>query len=114
MTVSYHLYTIFFSGFNPKNYMMIWYGIIIMTPIFAFVCWYVKGNGKISIIISGIILAVMMLSSFSIGMLYFNLKSIIDTFLFVGIILVLYVNPKNSIYSLLIALILVFAFRILV
>lgn len=114
MTVSYHLYTIFFSGFNPKNYMMIWYGITIITPILAFICWYAKGNGKISIIISGIILAIMMLSSFSIGMLYFDLRSIIDTLLFVGTILVLYVNPKNSIYSLIISLILVFAFRILV
>lgn len=114
MTVSYHLYTIFFSGFNPRNYMMIWYGITVTTPILAFICWYAKGNGKISIIISGIILDIMMLSSFSIGMLYFDLKSIIDTFLFIGTILVLYVNPKNSIYSLLIALILVFVFRILV
>lgn len=114
MTVSYHLYTIFFSGFNPKNYMMIWYGITIITPILAFICWYAKGNGKISIIISGIILAIMMLSSFSIGMLYFDFRSIIDTLLFVGTILVLYVNPKNSIYSLIISLILVFAFSILV
>lgn len=114
MTVSYHLYTIFFSGFNPKNYMMIWYGITIITPILAFICWYAKGKGKISIIISSIILTVMMLSSFSIGMWYFDFRSIIDTILFIGTILVLYVNPKNSIYSLLISLILVFAFRILV
>lgn len=114
MTVSYHLYTIFFSGFNPRNYMMIWYGITVITPILAFICWYAKGNGKISIIISGIILAVMMLSSFTMGMWYFGFRSIIDTILFIGTILILQVNPKNSIYSLLISLILSFAFRILV
>ena len=114
MTVSYHLYTIFFSGFNPRNYMMIWYGITIITPILAFICWYAKGNGKVSIVISGIILAVMMLSSFGIGMWYFDFRSIIDTILFLGTILVLYVNPKNSIYSLLISLVLAFVFRILV
>ena len=114
MTVSYHLYTIYFSGFNPKNYMMIWYGITMITPILAFICWYAKGKEKISIIISSIILTIMLISSFSIGMWYFYFKSIIDTILFIGTILVLYVNPKNSVYSLLIALLLAFAFRILV
>ncbi len=114
MTVSYHLYTICFSGFNPKSYMMIWYGITIITPLLAFICWYAKGKEKISIIISGIILAVMLISSFSIGMWYFYFKSIIDTILFIGTILVLYVSSKNSGYSLLIALILSFAFRTLV
>lgn len=114
MTVSYHLYTIIFSGFNPRSYMMIWYGITIITPLLAFICWYAKGEGKISIIISSVILAVMMLSSFSIGMWYFSFKSIIDTVLFIGTILVLYVNPKNSIYSILLSLILAFSFRIFI
>ena len=114
MIVSYHLYTICFSGFNSKNYMMIWYGITIITPLLAFICWYAKGEGKISIIISGIILAIMLISSFSIGMWYFYFKSIIDTILFIGTILVLYVSPKNSGYSLLIALILSFTFRTLI
>ncbi len=114
MTVSYHLYTIYFSGFNPKNYMMIWYGITMITPTIAFICWYAKGKEKISIVISSIILTIMLISSFSIGVGYFYFKSIIDTILFIGTILVLYVNPKNSVYSLLIALLLAFAFRILV
>ena len=106
MTVSYHLYTIMFSGFNPKSYMMIWYGITAITPILAFICWYAKGNNKISIIISGGILAVMLISSFSIGIFYFSFKSIIDTLLFLGTMIVLYKKPKNSVYSLLFAVML--------
>lgn len=90
MTVSYHLYTIMFSGFNPKSYMMIWYGITAITPILAFICWYAKGNNKISNIISSVILAIMLKESFSVGIWYFYFKSIIDTILFLGTMTVLY------------------------
>lgn len=106
MTVSYHLYTIMFSGFNPKSYMMIWYGITSITPILAFICWYAKGNTKISIIISSVILAVMLKESFSVGIWYFSFKSVIETLLFLGTMIVLYIKPKNSIYSLLFAILL--------
>lgn len=112
MTTSYHLYTIMFSGFNPKTYMMIWYGITFVTPILAFICWYAKGNNKISIIISSGILSVMLISSFSISIWYFYFKSIIDTLLFLGTMTVLYIKPKNSIYSLLLAVILVIIYSL--
>lgn len=112
MTVSYHLYTIMFSGFNPKSYMMIWYGVTAIAPILAFVCWYAKGNNTISIIISGVILATMLLSTFSVGFMYFGFKSIIDTLLFLGTIVVLYVKPKNSVYSLLFAVALTFIYSL--
>ena len=106
MTASYHLYTVMFSGFNPKSYMMIWYRITAITPILALIWWYAKGNNKISIMISSVILAVMLIESFSIGLWYFYFKSIIDTLLFLGTMIVLYIKPKNSIYSLLFAIIL--------
>ena len=112
MTVSYHLYTIWFSGFNPKSYMMIWYGITAITPILAFICWYAKGNNKISIIISSVVLAVMLKESFSVGIWYFYFKSIIDTLLFLGTMTVLYTKPKNSVYSLLFAGILVIVYSL--
>lgn len=110
MTTSYHLYTIYFSGFNPRSYMMIWYVITLITPLLAYICWYAKGKSKISVIISSLILFIMIISSFSIGIWYFELKSIIDLILFVGTLFVLYVDPKNSIYSLLIAFGLSFLF----
>lgn len=106
MTTSYHLYTIYFSGFNPMRYMMIWYGITAITPILAFICWYAKGNNKISIMISSVILAAMLIESFSVGLWYFYFKSVIDTLLFLGTMIVLYIKPKNSFYSLLFAIIL--------
>lgn len=111
MTVSYHLYTIYFSGFNPQKYMMIWYGITLISPILAYICWYAKGKGKIFLLISTMIILVMLFSSFSIGIWYFDINSVIDLLFFIGTLLVLYTNPKKTIYSLTIALILAFIIR---
>lgn len=114
MTVSYHIYTILFSGFNPFNYMMIWYSITLISPLLAFICWFAKGKGKLSFIISTLILTAMALSSFSIGVWYFDINSIIDLLLFVGTILVLYKNSKRTIYSIFFSLILSFIIRMIV
>lgn len=113
MTISYHLYTIYFSGFNPVKYMMIWYGITLISPVLAYICWYSKGKAKISIVISTLILSVMFVSTFSIGMWYFDIKSIIDLMIFIGTVLVLYVKVNNTIISLIMSIILSFMFRVI-
>ena len=114
MCISYHIYTIIFAGFNPMNYMLIWYGITLISPFMAFVCWYAKGNGIIAFIIKVSIITVMILCSFSIGMWYFDFISVIDTIFFITILVVLYDTPKNSLYSLICSLLVAYLIRLFI
>lgn len=100
MCASYHVYTIVFAGFNPMSYMLIWYGITLVSPFMAFICWYAKGNGIIASTIKVSIITTMILCSFSIGMWYFDFISILDTVFFIITLVVLYSTPKNLAYNL--------------
>ena len=112
MTVSYHIYTIIFSGFNPMGYMMIWYGITLVSPLLSFVCWYARSRSFVSMLLSGIILSVMILNCFGVGFWYFDIKSILDTFAFIMAVVVLHTGMFRTIGALIIAVALAFGIRI--
>lgn len=100
MCVAYHIYTVLFSGFNPLSYMMIWYGVTLLSPVLAALCWYAKGRGILPVILDIAIIAVFSLYCFSIGLVYISLRSILYFFVFVGAVAVLYKNPKQLLISL--------------
>ena len=38
MCISYHIWSILFKGFDPGSYMLIWYGITLVSPILGIIC----------------------------------------------------------------------------
>ena len=111
MCVSYHIYTIIFAGFNPMNYMLIWYAITLISPFMAFICWYAKGSGISAFIIKVSIITVMILCYFAIGMWYFDFTSIINTIFFIITLAVLYDTPKKSVYTLICSIVVSYLIR---
>ena len=114
MCTSYHLYTIMFAGFNPGSYMMIWYGITLLSPVLAFICWFGKGKTKTSLIIDILILAVMMSVCFSIGFWYFYITRIINVIIFIGSVMIMYSEPRQTGISLLGAVVLSYVSRMFI
>lgn len=100
MCIAYHIFTIIFSGFDPSSYMMIWYGLTIISPFLAVLCWYAKGASKVSVVLDIMIIAVFFLSCFSIGLFYISLKGILYVFVFAVSVIVLYKSPKQISVSL--------------
>ena len=100
MCIAYHAYTILFSGFNPSSYMMIWYGITLLSPGLAVLCWYAKGTGTVPVIIDTAIIAVFSLSCFAIGLFYISFIGVLYFLTFAGAVAVLYRDPKQLLISL--------------
>ena len=80
--------------------MMIWYGLTLLSPILAVICWYGKGKSWVSILIDSLILGVLFPVCFSIGFWYFGFTSLINTLLFLAAVVLLYSSPKQTVLSL--------------
>ncbi len=104
--VAYHIYTIAFSGFNPSSYMLFWYGVTLLSPFLAALCWYAKGTGLLSILLDIGIFAVFSLACFSMGVFYVDLKGVLYVLTFVGAAVALYRSPKHLLISLLVGFLL--------
>lgn len=78
MVASYYWYSTYVAGFFPQRYAMIWFGCAALSPLPAFICWYAKGIGRISLLLSAGICAVLGNLTFSYGLTYFSLRSVLE------------------------------------
>ena len=108
MCAAYHIYTILFAGFNPMSYMLIWYGITLVSPILAAACWYAGGEGLVSLVLDTGIVAVFFLSCFGIGFIYFTFKGILYLLVFAWALALIYKNKKQMLIALPAGLVLAF------
>ncbi len=83
MVTSYYLYSNYVAGFFPRSYAMIWFGFTIISPFFAFVCWYAKGKSKPAFMLSILILAVLFNMTFVYGWGYFEARSVLELTVFI-------------------------------
>lgn len=108
MCIAYHLYSVIFSGFNPFSYMLIWYGITLLSPVLGWLCHYSRGKGVLTVCINAMILSIFILSCFSIGFFYFDMRGLLYLAVFVCALALLYEKPVELLYSILISLPLAF------
>lgn len=100
MISSYYLYSNYISGFFPRSYALIWVGFTILSPVLAYICWYAKGQGKIAILLSAGIVAILFNMTFSYGLFYINIISPLEFIVFLITIVILRRNLKETVIML--------------
>ncbi len=95
MCAAYHIASRIFAGIDPARYMRIWYALTLVSPVLAALCWYAKGRGIVSIVLSALILAVFALACFSMGFVYFSFRGVLYTACFALAAAALYASPKQ-------------------
>jgi hypothetical protein len=95
MDISYHLSSVLIKGFDPGSYMLIWYGITLVSPILGIICWYARSDSLVSIIMDIAILTILSCYCFSVGRFYFYFRSSLYTLLFLIGAAALYKSPKQ-------------------
>lgn len=115
MVSSYYLYSNYVAGFFPKSYAMVWFGFTAISPLLAFICWYAKGQGKVSFILSAIIIAVLFNFTFVYGWIYFDIYSILEVITFILGLVVLKRNTiKETIFMLICGIAIAFVLHLII
>lgn len=115
MVTSYYLYSKWIAGFFPKSYAMIWIGFTILSPLLAFICWYSKGSGKVALIISAGIIAVLFNMIFVYGWIYFSIRSLLEFIVLIcAVVVVRRTTMRDTIMMIGIGLVLAFVLKIII
>lgn len=115
MVSSYYMYSKYIAGFFPKSYAMIWTAFTAVSPLLAFICWYAKGKGKGSFILSSMMIAVLFNMCFVYGWIYFNMRSILELITFIwGLFVLKRTSHKESILMIVVGIAFAFVLNLLI
>ena len=108
MVASYYLYSNYIAGFFPKSYAMIWVGFTVISPVLAFLCWYAKGRGKVSLALASGIIAVLFNMTFVYRFPYYiNIRSALELLVFIcGCVVMRRQTAKESVLMMAIGVVL--------
>ena len=95
---SYYIYSYFIAGFFPRSYALIWIAFTIVSPLFAFISWYAKGKGPISLLISSGIIGTLINTTFAYGAFYIDIISPLNVILLLIVMFILKKDKKETIY----------------
>ena len=112
MVSGYYLYCNFVSGFLPVSYMMIWLVLSVISPLFAYICWYAKGKGTVSIVISALILGVSFSQAFLITQ-GFYVTCILEVLTWICVLIVLRRKPKEFVIETVLSLVFAFIYQLI-
>lgn len=113
MLSGYYSYCNYVLGFLPRTYMMIWVIISFISFFAAYVCWYAKGEGILSVIISGGIIGVLFAQAFSLtqGFYVYNRMEVIVWI--IGVI-ILRRKPKEFVAELALSVVVAFLYQLVI
>ena len=108
MVTSYYLYSNYIAGFFPKSYAMIWVGFTVISPVLAFLCWYAKGRGKVSLALASGIISVLFNMTFVYKFPYYiNIRSALELLVFIcGCVVMRRQTAKESVLMMVIGVVL--------
>lgn len=100
---------------RERAYRLNGFGFTAISPLLAFICWYAKGKSKLSFVHSAMIIAVLFNMTFVYGMIYFEMRSILELIVFICGLVVLKRNTiKGSMIMTAIGIILAIVLNLLV
>ena len=82
MVSAYYLYSKIVAGFFPKSYALVWFCLALVSPLLGAGCWYGKGKGRASFLLSVILLGLLFWCSFLCGWVYIEPRSKLELLTF--------------------------------
>ena len=113
MVLGYYLYCNFVLHFLPLKYMTIWFAFAVASFFLGYVCWYAKGEGILSIIISAVILGVLFSQAFLITQ-GFYVTHLTEVLVWLAGVIILYRKPKEILAELLLSVAVAFVYQLVI